>query len=212
MNRKFISNSNYVLRKVLNSKENLDIIQDFIESFLDIEIEEIILNPYLKSKEKYLPSEEKFGIVDVRIITKDMEELNVGIQFIDGYFIENKMLLYYLQIHSNQLEYNDNRKFAKTVTINLLDFDFFKSNDYHQKIYINTEPDNSGMRERLEFHIIELPKFNRKNIININRENAWMIYLCGKQEDAIAEVLKKFDKIRKLDNLLEEYWKNEVME
>ena len=35
MNRKFISNSNYVLRKVLNSKENLDIIKDFIESFLN---------------------------------------------------------------------------------------------------------------------------------------------------------------------------------
>lgn len=212
MNRKFISNSNYVLRKVLNSKENLDIIQDFIESFLDIEIEEIILNPYLKSKEKYLPSEEKFGIVDVRIITKDMEELNVGIQFIDGYFIENKMLLYYLQIHSNQLEYNDNRKFAKTVTINLLDFDFFKSNDYHQKIYINTEPDNSGMRERLEFHIIELPKFNRKNIININRENAWMIYLCGNNKSLMNDIAKSNEKIRKLNNLLNKYWQEEIME
>lgn len=212
MNRKFISNSNYVLRKVLNSKENLDIIQDFIESFLDIEIEEIILNPYLKSKEKYLPSEEKFGIIDVRIKTKDMEELNVGIQFIDGYFIENKMLLYYLQIHSNQLEYNDNRKFTKTVTINLLDFDFFKSNDYHQKIYINTEPDNEGMRERLEFHIIELPKFNRKNIININRENAWMIYLCGNNRSLMNYIAKSNGKIKKLNNLLNKYWQEEIME
>lgn len=48
MNRKFISNSNYVLRKVLNSKENLDIIKDFIESFLNIEIQKIELNPILK--------------------------------------------------------------------------------------------------------------------------------------------------------------------
>ena len=141
-----------------------------------------------------------------------MEELNVGIQFIDGYFIENKMLLYYLQIHSNQLEYNDNRKFAKTVTINLLDFDFFKSNDYHQKIYINTEPDNSGMRERLEFHIIELPKFNRKNIININRENAWMIYLCGNNKSLMNDIAKSNEKIRKLNNLLNKYWQEEIME
>lgn len=212
MNRKFISNSNYVLRKVLNSKENLDIIQDFIESFLDIEIEEIILNPYLKSKEKYLPSEEKFGIVDVRIKTKDMEELNVGIQFIDGYFIENKMLLYYLQIHSNQLEYNDNRKFTKTVTINLLDFDFFKSNDYHQKIYINTEPNNEGKSEKLEFHIIELPKFSRKNLININRENAWMTYLCGNNRSLMNDIAKSNGKIRKLNNLLNKYWQEEIME
>ena len=77
MNRKFISNSNYVLRKVLNSKENLDIIKDFIESFLDIEIQEINLNPYLKNKEKYLPSEEKFGIVDVRIKLNSEEEKDI---------------------------------------------------------------------------------------------------------------------------------------
>ena len=44
-----------------NNKKNQDIIKDFIESFLNIEIQKIELNPYLKSKEKYLPSEEKFG-------------------------------------------------------------------------------------------------------------------------------------------------------
>ena len=49
MNRKFVSKSNRVLRKVLNSKENLDILQDFIESFLKIDIAEIKLNPYLEN-------------------------------------------------------------------------------------------------------------------------------------------------------------------
>ena len=50
MNRKFISKSNRVLRKILNSKDNLDILQDLIESFLDIKIQEITLNPYLEIK------------------------------------------------------------------------------------------------------------------------------------------------------------------
>ena len=44
MNRKFISKSNRVLRKVLNSEKNLDILQDFIETFLKIEIKEIKLS------------------------------------------------------------------------------------------------------------------------------------------------------------------------
>ena len=39
-----------------------------------------------------------------------------------------------------------------------------------------------------------------------------MIYLCGKEEDKIKEILKKYNKIRKLDNLLEKYWQSEVME
>ena len=136
MNQKFISKSNRVLRKVLNSKDNLDIIQDFIETFLEMKIEKIQLNQYLNSKSNYLPLEENFGIADVRIKLETQEELNVGIQFIDGYYAQNKMLLYYAQIHSNQLEYHDNRKLAKTTTINLLDFNYLKSNNYFNKITI----------------------------------------------------------------------------
>ena len=88
MNRKFVSKSNRVLRKVLNSKENLDILQDFIETFLKIKIQEIELNPYLESKSNNLPSPENFGIADVRVKLQNQEELNVGIQFIDGKFAQ----------------------------------------------------------------------------------------------------------------------------
>ena len=70
------------------------------------------------------------------------------------------MLLYYAQIHSNQLEYDSNRKSTRTVTINLLDFEYFKSANYHQIKYINSNPDENGNKERLEFHIIELLKNN----------------------------------------------------
>ena len=51
MNRKLVSKSNFVLRKVLNTKENIDIIKDFIEAILEIDIEKIKLNEYLRKKE-----------------------------------------------------------------------------------------------------------------------------------------------------------------
>ncbi len=207
MNKKFISKSNRVLRKVLNSKENLYIIKDFIETFLEIEIEDIKLNPYLESKSNYLPSEENFGVADVRVKIKDQEELNIGIQFIDGYYAENKMLLYYAQIHANQLEYDDNRKVVKTVTINLLDFNYLKSDSYLNKIVIPSKTD-----EEIKLYVLELPKFNINSYKNITKKEAWMIYLCGMQNEIMIEVLKRFDIIKQLDNLLEEYWRNEVME
>ena len=99
MNRKFISNSNYVFRKILNSEDCLGILKNFIESILNINIKKIELNPYLKHKENYLPKEENFGIADVRIKNDENEELNVGIQFIDGIYVQTKMLMYYSQIH-----------------------------------------------------------------------------------------------------------------
>ena len=135
MNRKFVSNSNLVLRKVLNSEENLEIIKDFIESILDINITEIELNQYLKDKSKYLPAEENFGIADVRITTDTNEEINVGIQIVDGlYYLQTKMLLYYAQIHLNQLEYDEKREFTKTITINIVDTKLFSSENFHKVI------------------------------------------------------------------------------
>lgn len=212
MNRKLIAKSNFILRKVLNSKDNLDIIQDFIESFLKIQIEKIELNPYLQKREKYLPAEENFGIADVRLLTKEKEELNVGIQFIDGYYVQNKMLVYYAQIHSQQLEYGQNRKVAKTITINLLDFNYFNSKKYHKKIQIPSKQDENGRIEEMEFHVIELPKFWLEKGKNITREMAWMIFLCGDRNEEYETVKRDYPKIKKLDELLEHYWKEEKME
>ncbi|MCI8470278.1 MAG: hypothetical protein HFJ35_02105 [Clostridia bacterium] len=207
MNRKFISKSNRVLRKILNSKENLDVLKDFIEAFLEIQIEEIKLNPYLKVKSNHLPSEENFGIADVRVRLKNQEEFNIGIQFIDGYYAQNKMLLYYAQIHANQLEYQDNRKIARTITINILDFNYLESEHYFNKIEIP-----SKMETTIELYVLELPKFMANSNKFFNKKEAWMTYLCGEVVEEIAEVLKRFNKIKKLDRLLEAYWKNEVME
>ncbi len=212
MNRSFISNSNFVLRKVLNQEKNLDIIKDFIEAFLNIKIEEIHLNPYLKSKEKYLPSEEKFGVADVRIKTTKEKEINIGIQIIDGYYIKNKMLIYYAQIHKNQLEHKHNTKIEKTITINILDFKYFKSKKYHKRILIKSNPDKEGKIEIYEMHVIELPKFNENIVSSFNKESAWIIYMLGNKKDYINKILKKYEKIKKLDSLLDEYWKNEKMD
>ncbi len=60
MNRKLVSKSNFVLRKVLNTKENIDIIKDFIEAILEIDIEKIKLNEYLRKKRKIFTIRRKF--------------------------------------------------------------------------------------------------------------------------------------------------------
>lgn len=207
MNRKFVSNSNYVFRKVLNNEKHINILKDFIESILDIEIEKIELNRYLKEKQKYLPKEENFGIADVRITTKENEKMNVGIQFIDGIYVQTKMLMYYSQIHLNQLEYDNKRKFEKTITINLLDFEYFKNNKCEQIIKIKTNEDDIKLEE-LELYVIELPKYICKNSENMTPKDEWLSYL--KNEKSISKIENL--NIKLLDELVEKYWIEEKME
>lgn len=210
MNRKFISKSNRVLRKVLNSKENLDILQNFIESFLEIKIQKIQLNSYLRSKSNYLPEEENFGIADVRIVLTNQEEINVGIQFIDGSYVQNKLLLYYAQIHTNQLAYQDGRKLTRTITINLLDFKYFNAKEYHKKILIKSNTDANKMSETIELHVIELPKYETKKVMSL--QDAWMVFLRGEEDMDYSMVIEKYDKIKKLNQLLNQYWEEEKIE
>lgn len=207
MNRKFVSNSNYVFRKVLNNEQSVDILKDFIESMLNIEIEKIELNRYLNKKEKYLPKEENFGIADVRIKTKDDEEINVGIQFIDGIYIQTKMLMYYAQIHLNQLEYDSKREFARTITINLLDYKYFSTKGYEQMIKIKTNEGDIQLEE-VEMYVLELPKYICKNPNNKTRKDEWIEYLKG---NITTEKIENKN-IKKLDELVENYWLEEKME
>lgn len=210
MNRKFISNSNYVLRKVLNNNSNIKIVQDFIESILDIKIEKIELNPYIKNKERFLPKEENFGIIDVRIKTDQNEEINVGIQFIDGMYIQTKMLMYYAQIHLNQLEHDETREFAKTITINILDFKYFSSQEYLKIIKIKSNETYVNVEE-LEFYIIELPKFVYKD--SMNKKEQWITYFKGEEGIGLLEEIKsKNNNIKLLDEMIEKYWLEEKME
>ena len=212
MNVKFIAKSNYLLRKVLNSKDSLDILQDLIESILKIKIEKITLNPYLKQRKNELPTEENFGIADVRILTKENEEMNVGLQFIDGKYVETKLLLYYAQIHTNQLYYKHNKKIAKTTTINFLNQNYYDTFSYHKKIHIKTKKIENEDEEEIILNVIELEKFQPIFLHNLNKEEQWMTYFKGDNQEEVERVKRMNYKINKLDFQIEDYWKNEKME
>ena len=209
MNKKLVSNSNFVLRKVLNNGDCLGVLKDFIESILEKKIDEIELNPYLTQREKYLPREENFGIADVRIKTEDNQEMNVGIQFIDGIYVETKMLLYYAQIHLNQDEYDEKRELCKTVTINILDFKHLNTNKYDNVIRIQSNEQEITLDE-LEMHLIELPKIRVENMNDLSAKEEWLLYLKEDNKKVLSRI--KNENIHYLDSLLNKYWLEEKME
>lgn len=206
MNRKFIQNSNFVLHKILHSNNSFDVLKNFVEAFLKISIKSIKINanPIVNGKKS-----KDYGIVDMRVLTNKNEELNVGIQIVDGDYIQNKMFLYYAKIHSNQVLYGDKRKIARTVTINILDMKYFSSEKYHKIIRIRSNIINDSILETMELHVIELPKFNKNVSKNISDEDAWTMYFKGQNEDKITYLKQHKPKIYKLDKMLENYWKKE---
>lgn len=120
------------------------------------------------------------------------------------------MFLYYAQIHSNQLQYKENTKIVKTITINILDYKYFKNLSYHKKVLIS---DKKKTKEgEIEIHVIELPKFKVDNINNLTDKEEWIMYLKEKNSKNIKQIINRSLYIKKLDILLDEYWKGERME
>lgn len=194
MNRKLIFDSNCVLKSIFSREENIYILKDFIESILNIKICKIHQRKDLNYEEIF---ERYFGIANVTIVTDTNIELNIGIQIVDGFYIQNKMILYYAQLYSNII---------KTITINILDCEYFKTKEYHKIIKVKDfDIEFSPSKEIGEIHVLELPKF--KNIEIDNKEKAWISYL--KQSNLSEEIKKKYESIEKLDSSLNQYWEEE---
>lgn len=211
MNRLFIENSNTTLRKVLNNEENLDIVQNLIEAILNFKVKKIILRPYLKEKNMYLPKEEKYGIVIVRVIDENDKQYNIGIQSIDGLYLQEKILTFGMSIYVNQTQYDDCDYKTDTITLNFFDFNGFRTKACHKIITFleGDDYDNLNLRDEIKLHIIELPKFNKNTIEN--KEDEWITYIKGEDLKLIDEIKEKNQYIKKLDDLLLDYWKNEVV-
>lgn len=196
LNRKIIADSNRVLRKIFKDEENIDVLKDLIETILNVEIKEINL---IKNLHYSLIYKEVKGIAEVKITTTDEEKILVGMQIIDGFYIQNKMVLYQAQLQLNEEVYKD---VTKTVTINILDDEYFDVTDYKKQIQVKTVGAVSSEKFG-EIYLIQLKKFDGKNYDE--KEKEWIEYL----KEEIQE--PKNEKIKKLDNLLDDYWKNEVL-
>ena len=212
MNQFLYCNRNYLLRRILNKQENADIIKDLIESILDIKIKRITVNHYLKKNEKYLPQEERFGVADVRIKTDANEDYNIGIQFLDGKHLPIKIALYYLYVHTNQICYEDERKTAKTITINFIDFPYQNNNSkYHEVTILNNFKTINFKEQEAEAHIIELPKFKIENLDKISKAEQWIGYIKGENQEILDTIISKNKYIDKLDKMVQDYWDNETI-
>ena len=116
-----------------------------------------------------------------------------------------------MSIHVNQTEYENYNEKADTITINFLDFKGFKTDGYHKIINIldGDNFENLKLRDEIKFHSIEIPNFIEENIDTPEKE--WMTYIKGESIKLINKVKEKNQYIKRLDDILLDYWKKEII-
>jgi predicted transposase/invertase (TIGR01784 family) len=134
--------------------------------------------------------DDKVGILDVRVITEKGIHINVEIQLINRYNMVNRTLFYWSRLYSSQIKRGENYKnLRKTITINILNFNYIESEKYHTVYHLYEDDENTMLTDILEIHFVELLKFLEEQPELNNSLNKWLAFLT-KPERGVMEVVE----------------------
>ena len=203
----------YAFKRVFGRNGNEAILKDFLESILDIEIKDIIIqNPEIPKNMR----DSKIGILDVRAEINGREIIEVEMQVQNQYNIDKRSPTYITKLYSDQLKEGDSYiEVKKVAVINILNFNYYKRNSYHsvarmkfedskenEKVYMGYIAEDQYATEDLEMHFIELPKFREKNPDISSKLDQWLWLICG-EEEKIKMAKKENEKIKEAKSELD---------
>ena len=203
----------YAFKRVFGRNGNEAILKDFLESILDIEIKDIIIqNPEIPKNMR----DSKIGILDVRAEINGKEIIEVEMQVQNQYNIDKRSPIYITKIYSDQLKEGDSYvKVKKVAVINILNFNYYERNSYHsvgrmkfenskenEKVDMGYILEEQYVTDDLEMHFIELPKFRKKNPDISSKLDQWLWLICG-EEEKIKMAKNENEKIKEAKSELE---------
>ena len=103
---------------------------------------------------------DKKSSLDLLVLTKDNEWINVEIQFTNKYDMVKRSLFYWSRIYNNSLKegmkYNQLRP---VIVINIVNFDLFRQTDlFHTSYHLYEDEKYFKLTNAMEFHFIEMSK------------------------------------------------------
>ena len=191
--KKFYTPTNDVIFSNLFGKnKNKKFTKQFLEHLLEMKIKTIDVDKNTLLKREY--NDTKESILDIKCLLNDDTQCNIEMQLADEGNIEKRILYYWAKMYSNQLEKTDDYNILKkTIAIVLIDFELEKVKGLDEYItgwqIIEKKHRKEIYSEDLEIYIVEMPKFRKKNNIDINNIlTQWLLFIDYKNEGAIKMV------------------------
>jgi len=137
--------------------------------------------------------------------------LNVEVQVANRYDIDRRTLFYWARLYGSQL--NAGQKFIelrKTVTINILGFNWFTSEErYHLTFHIREDETGKILSDDLEMHFLELEKVKKLKQRPKDALEAWLMYLNNLEGEELEAIAMENPAIRKALTIEEAFWRSE---
>ncbi len=152
-----------------------------------------VLNTYLRK----VHSEDKQGILDVRILLNNSVEIDAEIQLSELKVWPNRSLFYTAKMYTDQLEQGqDYSALNKCVSISVLDFDLFPGEtEYYSRFHIREDMRHILYTDMMEFHVIELPKLPKECLETGNSILLWAKFINAERKEEFDMLAERNDYI-----------------
>ena len=185
----------FVFKNIFGSPNHPEILISFLNATLKPK-KKIVSVDINKTDIENQYIEDKYSRLDVKATTSNDEIINIEIQLKN----ENNMIkrsLYYLsKMYEEQLnEKEDYSKLIRTVCINILNFKYLKTENFHTGYRFKELITNEELTDVMEVHFIEIPKLkdssDEKDMLV-----AWTEFLKDPESDKVRGLELSVDEIR----------------
>lgn len=194
-----------VFQKIFGSPENEDLLINFLNSIFEGAGKEKVRHiEYVDTKLANIEAtDDKVGILDIRVVTEKGVQINIEIQLINRYNMFRRTLFYWSKLYSGQIKRGQNYKdLNKTVTINILNFNYIDCKKCHTSYHLYEDSEKIMMTDILEVHFVELPKYFDDTDINKNLSK-WLAFLINPQKESMEVGMMEDPAIKKAINVLD---------
>ena len=184
-----------VVKNIFGSLNHPEILISFLNATL--KAKKKIVNVDIKKtdiEKQYI--EDKYSRLDVKATTSNDEIINIEIQLKNENNMVKRSLYYLSKMYEEQLnEKEDYSKLVRTVCINILNFKYLKTDNFHTGYRFKEIESNEELTDIMEVHFIEIPKLqdssDEKDMLV-----AWTEFLKDPESEKVRGLELSIEEIR----------------
>ena len=134
----------------------------FLAAILGIAPERILWTKLMPTYLRKHHKEDKFGILDVRVMLQDESQVDVEMQVIAYDYWAERSLFYLSKMYVDQIhEGEDYGQLKKCIHVSILDFKLFDDEEYYSRFHLWEDYRRLQYSDKFEIHVLELPKLEK---------------------------------------------------
>jgi len=203
--------NDYAFKRIFGSEEGKDALIGFLNAVFKLPPDRELTAVSLLDREidpAYLL--DRGSRLDVLARTREGTLINIEIQVANQYNIDKRTMFYWAGLYHGQL--TSGQRFGdlrRTITINILSFDWFQDRSrYHHIFHVREDETGLLLNNDLEIHFLELENIKTVKRRPKDRLDEWMIYLNNLEGEEMEAIAMDNPGIRKALTIERAFWQS----